>query len=359
MTAGGVTASASRPVPDLAQELGTLFGLAAREADGPIEKTYLIADLGVRIRYARREMLERIGPALAHLEREGIDHVLLTIDAWDSANARAATPPLPTPDPAAVPGSKYYFEEGPTRGSYMPASGALSVLDTEARHGWYWVEDPAEMPDWEAAASIRLLLHWWLPDHGAIEVHGGAVGTESGGVLVVGRGGSGKSTTCLASVGHPELRYVSDDYTAIRFQPEPWAYSLYSSGKLEPGHAKRLPHLATAVANEDRLHLEEKAVFYVHEHFAGSIVPGFLLRAVLVPRIVPGRRETRVVKASPAAALSALAPSTVFQLHPPTPETFRTMARLLAAVPSFHLELGSDIDAIPQAILDLLADLER
>lgn len=357
MTAGGVTASASRPLPELAQELGTLFDRASRASGGPIEKTYLIADLGVRIRYAGRPMLERIGPALAHLERDDLDHVLLTIDAWDSTEA-AASPPLPAQDPDAVPGSKYYFEDEQTRGSYMPASGALSVLDTGAAHGWYWTEDPAEMPDWEAAASIRLLLHWWLPDHGAIEVHGGAVGTESGGVLIVGRGGSGKSTTCLASVGHPELRYVSDDYTAIRFTPDPWAYSLYSSGKLVPDHAKRLPHLATAVANEHRLHLEEKAVFYVHEHFPQSIVPGFPLRAVLVPRIVHGTRESRMVKASPAAALSALAPSTVFQLHPPTPETFRTMARLLAAVPSYHLELGSDIPAIPQTILDLLAELE-
>lgn len=337
------------------EDLVRLFDRACEIAGCRIERTYSIAGLPVRVRFAGESMFMRTGPSQAHLERQGIDDAVLTIDVWDSAADRSADPPLPRPAASAVPGAKYYFADGRVQASYMPTSGALNVFDTASSRGWYWAPDAFRMPDWEAAAPNRHLFHWWLPQHGVVELHGGAVGLADGGVLIVGRGGSGKSTTCLACLGHPDLRYASDDYTAISVGAEPWAHSLYSSGKLEPHHAKRLPHLASTAANERRLHIEEKAVFYVHEQFPKSVVDGFPLRAVVVPRIASGERDTRLVKASPAAALSALAPSTLFQLHPPTSEGFRVMADVVRRVPTFYLDLGSEIDRIPAVILQLLA----
>jgi hypothetical protein len=334
--------------------LEQLFDEASRRIGGVLERSYLIAGLAVRMRYAGPAMLGRIGPALAHLEDDsGAAVASLTINVWDSASTGSEAPPLPPASPGAPQGAKYYFGDDRFQASYQPSSGALSVLDSSRALAWYWCPGPSEMPDWEAAASIRQILHWWLPRHGVFELHGGAVGTESGGVLLVGRGGSGKSTAALSTLGSSRLSYASDDYTGVRVEPSPWAYSLYSTGKLEPHHVARLPHLRSAVANSERLGSEEKAVFHVHEHFPSSVVLGFPLKAILLPRITE-RTTPRIVPASPTAALTALAPSTLLQLHPPTPHAWEAMSKLVRAVPSHYLELGSDISAIPETIADFL-----
>ena len=60
-----------------------------------------------------------------------------------------------------------------------------------------------------------------------------------------------------------------------------------------------------------------------------------------------------------AAALRALAPSTLLQLHPADPSAFSSMARLLRAVPAYTLELGPRITEIPRTIERFLAGSER
>ena len=79
---------------------------------------------------------------------------------------------------------------------------------------------------------------------------------------------------------------------------------------------------------------------------------------MLAPRIAGGG-EHRILPLSPAAALRALAPSTLLQLHPPDPGAFASIARLLRTVPAFALELGPDIPAIPAAIDRFLDGLEQ
>ena len=78
----------------------------------------------------------------------------------------------------------------------------------------------------------------------------------------------------------------------------------------------------------------------------------------------PGRAGTEIGGSGPqilplegGAALRALAPSTLLQLHPAEPEAFGRMARLVARVPAFAFELGPDITAIPRAIDRFLEDL--
>ena len=88
--------------------------------------------------------------------------------------------------------------------------------------------------------------------------------------------------------------------------------------------------------------------------FPGSPIGGFPLRAVLVPRVVAREPETRAVPVSGAAALTALAPSTIFQLFPPATNALAEMAALVRAVPCYSLELGSEIERIPEAIVALV-----
>jgi hypothetical protein len=231
--------------------------------------------------------------------------------------------------------------------------GILSVLDTERSLAFYWIDDAAQIPHWELGAPFLSILSRWLETVNCHYLHAGAVGNRTGGVLLAGKGGSGKSTTALACL-QSELLYASDDYCLVTGGSAPYVYSLYNTAKLKGQEDfLRFPHLSEKISNADRLH-EEKAVIFLHQYYPEKIVAGFPIRAVLVPTIT-GRQETRLQPTTSAHALKALAPSTMFQLPGAGQGRFQTMVKLLKSVPCLTLELGSDIAAIPAVIARFLS----
>ena len=344
-----VTAADARSLPEhprLAVE--ALFEAAAERA-GRVERSYLVAGNSVTCRFAGEEMLLRVGRAFDHL-RAPASGAGLTINIWDSESTGGAAPPLLGEQLSTEDGPMYYYERNGVQA--LNRWRSLSVLDAESAEAWFWAPTPDAIPSWEAAAPLRAILHWWLGRRGILQLHGGAVGTPDGGVLLVGRGGSGKSTTSLACLA-AGLRYAGDDYVAVAPHPQPWVHSLYSSGKLEDHQLARLPEFGGAVGNPER-EAGEKAVVYVEEAAPGRAIAGFPLRAILVPRVVAQTPATRAVPRPAGAALAALAPSTIFQLHPPQPDALAEMAALVGRVPCFTLELGSDLARIPEPIVELL-----
>jgi hypothetical protein len=355
------------PSPDTAgQASPSLSGLqesfdeAAEAGGGPVEHRFTIAENSVRVRFATRTAAELLTPALAHLDDPGDDSPSLTIYAWDAATAPTDRPALAPqqsrdgvrPD-ATGPGVSYHYDDVSFQALHQPGPDVLSVLSAPADVGWFWTPDLGRLPHWDYAAPFRHLLSWWLPTVGCQHVHGGAVGVPSGGALLVGRGGSGKSSAALATLVDARLRYAGDDYVSLRGGGPPFIHSLYCSGKVYPSDLGRLPHLRAAVANGDRLE-DEKAVLNIPAAFPDAPIAGFPLRAILMPRVT-GRRSTRVLDSTHAAALSALAPSTILQRRPPAPEALSELARVVQGVPAYVLEVGSDPSTIPDAILEVVA----
>jgi hypothetical protein len=319
------------------------------------ERWFRIGGHQILLRFAGPGLVRSIAPAFAHLTAEPGGKAELVIDVWDRA-ATGVAPPRPQADPNSPVGAFYFFEDPPARGVFQPGMEALSVVDLRADRAWYWVADPGVLPYWERAAPIRQILHWWMATRHHQQLHGGGVGTPDGGVLLVGKGGSGKSTCALASLTS-ELRYAGDDYTMVSVEPRPWLHSLFSSGKVDPANLWRVPHLEPAVSNADHL-ATEKAVVFVDQHFPDRPIDGFPLRAIVLPTITGGAR-TRVLPTTRAAALTALAPSTVFQLHTAGREALQYMAQLVRRVPAYVLELGTDVSEVPGVILALLDELRQ
>jgi hypothetical protein len=346
-----VTETAARAVSEL-EAIKETFARAAEQA-GVVERRFELAGEVVAFRFAGEAMVGLLTPAFEHVAAGGDAEPRLVINLWDAESTGTPTPPLPEVAPDSAFGAFYYYAEPPYRFLYQPGPGALSMLDTVAGEAWYWIGSPAGLSHWEQAAPARHILQWFVGSTGRQQVHGGAVGTAEGGVLLVGKGGSGKSTATLSTLDS-ELLYAGDDYVAVELGEVPYVHSLFSSGKVEPHHLGRLPHLEPAVSNADRLETE-KAVVYVHEHWPERTVRGFPLRAVLIPKVAAGRPESRLVPVGRAAALAALAPSTIFQLHPSGQEALAAMAKVVAQVPTYTLELGSEIPGIPRVIAELLA----
>ena len=337
------------------------FDAAAEAAGGAIEHRLTIAKGTVNLRFAGRAVADLLMPAFAHLHSSD-DEPTLTLHAWDATTTSSGRPAFAPPQivdgngigpDATGPGVSYHYAEASFQALHQPGPDVLSVLSAGHDVGWFWTPDMRRLPHWDYAAPFRHLLSWWLGARGYQHVHGGAVGTPSAGVLLVGRGGSGKSTTALATLGDSRLRYAGDDYVALDGGARPAVHSLYCSGKVHPADLHRLPRLRAAVANSDRLQ-DEKAVLYVQRAFPSAAIEGFPLSAILMPRVT-GRRAARVVEASKAAALSALAPSTILQRRPPQREALEQLARLVERMPAYFLEVGSDAGTIPDAILEVLA----
>ena len=333
------TATAEAPPVDRLQED---FERAAEAAGGVAELPLTIAGQTVRVRFAGTRVARALSSAFAHLVAREDGPPALTLHVWD-AGTRAHAP--------NAAGASYYYEQDGMRALHQPASDVLSVLDAGADTGWFWMPDANGLPYWDYTAPFRHLLSWWLDAQGLRQVHGGAVGTDEGGVLLVGAGGSGKSTTALSSLLDDRLRYAGDDYVAVESGRAPAVHSLYCSGKVHPQDLHRLPHLEPAFADGARR--DEKAVFYVEQAFPGRSSAGFPLRAIVVPRVTE-RQAARAVPGTRAEALAALAPSTIFQLHPPARDALAWMAALVRAVPAFVLELGRDVETIPAELLRII-----
>jgi hypothetical protein len=322
------------------------FERAAEAAGGAVDLRLSVAGKPVCIRFAGATAADALSPGFAHLEAREDEPPALTLHVWDTAPGRPQTTAA-----TSGAGASYYSEQDGVRALHQPASGVFSVLEAEKDTGWFRMPDATGLPYWDYTAPFRHLLSWWLDAQGLRQVHGGAVGTEDGGVVLVGPGGSGKSTTALSTLRDERLRYAGDDYVAVGSGPAPVVHSLYCSGKVHPEDLHRLPHLEAALA--DGAHPDEKAVFYVEQAFPGRSIAGFPLRAIVVPRVTD-RRNARAVPGTRAEALAALAPSTIFQLHPPARDALAWMAGLVRAVPTFVLELGSDVETIPAALLRIL-----
>ena len=263
------TAAEAAPVADGS---GTLrveqsFADAARASGGVVDGHYVIAGSAVRLRSANPEMLQRLSKAFSHLEAAPTAKPELTIHLWDSAAWNTPRPPTPQVGEEVAPGAFFYYSDPNVQIGYqLGTSGdarvlevyphaptpALSVLANDRGEAWYWVADASRIPYWEQATPMVHLLDWWLRHRGLQMLHAGAVGTPEGGVLLVGKSGSGKSTSTLSTLQSDVLGYAGDDYLGVSVAPSPWVHSLYSSGKLMPNHVERLPFLLSALANTDR-----------------------------------------------------------------------------------------------------------
>lgn len=335
------------------QSVYDLFESSQRKT-GVVERSYVIGGYRIRLRFAGAALLS-LTRALEHLATE--DHATpdLTICLWDSESTgqRMIARPWQEEDFLARGVIQGYNTER-IYTAFQHGSGAVSVLDTERDLAVFWAPD-ATLPYWEYGSPLRSILHWWLLSRGLQLVHAAAVGNSHGGVLIGGKGGSGKSTTALTCL-ESNLSYCGDDYTLLGLDSGPVVHSLYNSAKLNSDHVQRFPALLPKVANPDRL-ADEKALLFVNEHYPAKVANRLPVRAILLPRVT-GLPETTWKRVSVAMTLAALAPSTIFQLPRAGNEAFKFLVAFVRPLPCFSLEVGTNLSTIPPVIEQLLAEID-
>jgi hypothetical protein len=332
------------------------FEEAARRA--PIwERAHSIAGRTVLLRVAGPELASRLAPALGHHPTPDGPAPCLVVNAWDIEATGVSMPRFPA---SAIDGGRSARERvnAPERVRihYGFNPRALSVLDEAVDAAYVGYGSVASLPSWELGAPLLVTLHWRMHRQGRYLVHGAALGKDRGGVLLVARGGSGKSSTALATLSprgrETGLRYAADDYCLVGIDGEPRAYSLYGTGKIDGRQAARFPDLVTGPTLNPGRAEDEKIVMLVAAGAPGMIIQSFRLLSLVVPVIDGG--PCRVEPISPGLALRALAPSTVLQLSGAGGPTLAAMAELVRRIPAHALHLAPDPRDAPAVLAQLV-----
>lgn len=336
---------------DLAATLDELRGSWRRASDHDevAVRSIELAGQHLRIEAAGDHVLTPLWSALAH-HPEATGEPDLTLRLWHLAGTGDPPPPLPE-EMFVRPGE--LLDTLVTDGAYLrfePGGQMLSAYVPAEREAWCCVADIAAVAWWDRAAPFRSLLAWWLAAHDVQLAHGAAVGGPDGAVVLVGPGGSGKSTTALTAL-LGGMGYLGDDYCAVSSRPDPRVHSLYSSAKLVldsdlvDRFADRLLHRPGPGA---------KAVVGLHGDLSSQLVEQAPVRAVLATRVA-GSPTSTFEPVPRARVLASLAPSSMLQLKGIPANVLTGMASLVRRAPVVgRLHLGRDRDQLVGLLTELL-----
>jgi len=317
-----------------------------------IERCYRIGGKVVLLRFAGYAIADLFAGALEHLLDTSAGTPDLTVQIFDDGSTGTRMPPAPWPPEChGQRGLIHGFNDDRFFTTYEIGIDILQMFDACRNSAIYWVRDYRWIPYWETSFPMRSILHWRFQNDPLQAAHAGAVGTASGGVLIAGKSGSGKSTTTLACLSS-ELLLAGDDYVLAEIAAEPYVHSLYATAKLVPDNCDRFPQIKPFISNPDKLD-GEKALIFLQEHFPSKVVRGFPLRAIMLPRVT-GLKNTKLVKARALDAYRAIAPTTLLHLTRATEQAAHKINLLCRSLPVYFLEAGTDLAQIPQVISEFL-----
>ena len=100
----------------------------------------------------------------------------------------------------------------------------------------------------------------------------------------------------------------------------------------------------------------DKLLLFLNENCPKQLARSARCRVLLLPRLTKADNTT-TEKATPAEALRALAPSSIFQAAGAGANTFRSLATVVENVPARWLNLGRDTGRIAHEIARCLETL--
>jgi hypothetical protein len=323
-----------------------------------------ISETFVELQIAGHLLAQVFLPALAHLLQLADDRPPdITFHLWDGAETGIAPPPPPfTPAAYRRYGQRAVAYDGAFSLMHAPHAGLLYAYDQSSRQGYFWCRDAAQLSIYERAAPVQTLFHWALREYGWQVIHAAAVGTESGGVLLAGNTGAGKSTTALALLeqrnGHASpLRYLSDDKCLVRLSPQPEAFALFNSAKLKADMLARFPGFRSLIQGWDDAYKAGKSLAFLHPTYASRMIQRFPVAALITPRIAHLEQPCLTPAPGPDV-FRVLGPSTVIWLPGAEADNYRFTANLVRTLPCYQLDLATEPTRNSAAMQDILEHLQ-
>jgi hypothetical protein len=260
-------------------------------------------------------------------------------------------PPPWGPEPFHARRFEQALQGTPFRAEFDHTHGSWQVFDVSRAIGLQWMPADDAYPPWEPGSPLRVFLHWFYSVRGLRLVHAGTLGRGGRGVLLVGRGGSGKSGTVVDGV-LGGMQTVGDDYVLVdRGSGFPKAYPVFRTFKQDAGGLSRLG-LHDAITLGRRPNWQGKYEFF-SEDLGAEMAPSLEIRALLVPHVA-AQPHSELTAVSQAQAMVALAPSGLFQMPGERDSGIVRFAELVRSLPCHGLALGSERAGFRRVIGDFL-----
>lgn len=238
------------------------------------------------------------------------------------------------PAPRALQGSRW-------RLTWDASAGVVRCFDRVRGEGVFITAGPVEL--WELGAPFRSFLHWYAAASGSALVHAGTVGTPDGMGLVLGQGGTGKSTTVLTGLD-AGLQTCGDDY--VWLEPHPagtTVHALYGTIKTKPDSTWRAPDEVRQLVVDGG----SKTIHWLAATAPHTFVDRAELRSVVV-LVTPGE------SAAGSAAHAAAAASTAFQLPYDATSTLAVLSRALRGLSRIEIPRIGDHALVARTLVTRL-----
>ena len=189
-------------------------------------------------------------------------------------------------------------------------------------------------------------------------LHGAVLGLEDTGLIVVGPGGAGKSTSVGGGLS-AGLQTCGDDYAWVERHDEGQyvarlVHGTIKTKKSTPRHL--VPALVSDAASFDAPLLDKRAHYVAESH------PSLFLESIAVRGSVRLDAQAPPGIVSLAHRLDVLrgaAPSSVLQASHDQGQTLAFLTRMVAELPSFSLGRHSDLRRHGEALASLVQQLRR
>lgn len=312
---------------------------AVSSSSREIHRFYKIGCSQIELRFANSIGAPLITPAFEHLKTKKKEKDGLKIYLWDSSSTGVKFPQVPWKVSECINRNQpWQFRSKRFNVLFQPENSTFNIMDHKLHKACFWIRDFQDLPQYEIGSPLLAILHWWFSSRDFQLIHAAAVGRQEGGVLIVGKGGSGKSSAALSCLQH-DILYTGDDYCLVSNKQQPYVYSLYSTGKLNPQDISLFPFLKFSLYDSADSRKQEKSIYFIHRGFPEKILKKFPLKAVLIPKL-NDCDSPDIKKASRASGLLSLGPSTIFQLPGFEVRTFRKLNEVIKKVPCYSFQLS-------------------
>ncbi len=204
-------------------------------------------------------------------------------------------------------------------------------------NNYYLMTYPSLYPKWPIAIHpFSKAIFLWAMQHELLMLHAAAVGVEDHGVLIVGHGGTGKSTltcSCLAD----DYDFISDDYCLLSADGPRIVYPIYTNVSLNPDSLAMLPMFKPF----EILPMQgEKGAFEISE---SRIKQKLTVEAIILPQITENS-EPEIRQDVSNKALAQIVYSTTWQLGRfQETEFVRNLSQRLLGMPVYRFSLTKDL----------------